>query len=184
MLNDHLTCCTGVYFTVCVLSWLLMISKSLTASALVGPLKLQSKLAFPAPLVLTVKWVGLFSSTPEGEERRRRERELPQGDSRSNLHVLAWRKVIILFLMHLQLHLRDILSNPSSPTRAAESWSFCLDFAGIMRRIHLDPDWRHWYSLNNTSKRVTSSEGVMRKLLLSLLRHTRPTWSANSTMMV
>lgn len=105
MLNDHLTCCTGVYFTVCVLSWLLMISKSLTASALAGPLKLQSKLAFPAPLVLTVKWVGLFSSTPEGEERWDRERGLPQGDSRSSLHMLAWRKLIILFLMHSQLYL-------------------------------------------------------------------------------
>lgn len=69
----HRTCCTGVYFTVCVLSWLLMISKSLTASALVGPLKLQSRLAFPAPLVLTVKWVGLFNSTPEGKRKSSRE---------------------------------------------------------------------------------------------------------------
>lgn len=64
----YLTCCTGVYLTVCVLSWLFMTSKSLTASALVGPLKLQSRLAFPAPLVVTVKWVGLFSSTPGGRK--------------------------------------------------------------------------------------------------------------------
>lgn len=71
---SHRTCCTGVYFTVCVLSWLLMISKSLTASALVGPLKLQSRLAFPAPLVLTVKWVGLFNSTPEGKRKSMRVR--------------------------------------------------------------------------------------------------------------
>lgn len=67
---SHRTCCTGVYFTVCVLSWLLMISKSLTASPLVGPLKLQSRFAFPAPFVLTVKWVGLFNSTPEKERNQ------------------------------------------------------------------------------------------------------------------
>lgn len=62
------TCCTGVYLTVCVLSWLLIISKSFTASPLIGLLKLQSRFAFPAPLVLTVKYVGLFSSTPETQE--------------------------------------------------------------------------------------------------------------------
>lgn len=49
------TCCRGVYLTVCVLSWLLISSTSFTASALLGPLKLQSSFAFPAPLVLTVK---------------------------------------------------------------------------------------------------------------------------------
>ena len=76
---SHSTCCTGVYFTVCVLSWLLMISKSLTASPLAGPLKLQSRLAFPAPLVLTVKWVGLFNSTPE------REREQQMSPHKSGL---------------------------------------------------------------------------------------------------
>lgn len=76
-------------------------------------------------------------------------------------------------------------SKRSGLTSATESWSFCLDFAGIMRRIHLDPDWCHWYSLNNTkSKRVTSSWRVVRKLPLTLLRQTKITWSANRTMMV
>lgn len=37
-------------------------------------------------------------------------------------------------------------------TTAAESWSLCLDFAGIMRRIHLDPDGCHRNSLNNSYK--------------------------------
>lgn len=36
-----------------------------------------------------------------------------------------------------------------SLTAAVESWSLCLDFAGIMRRIHFDPDGRHRNSLHN-----------------------------------
>lgn len=65
----YCTCCTGVYLTVYVLSWLLIISKSRTASPLLGPVNCASSLALPAPLVFTVKWVGLFSSTPKEDKR-------------------------------------------------------------------------------------------------------------------
>lgn len=37
-------------------------------------------------------------------------------------------------------------------TTAAESRSLRLDFAGIMRRIHFDPEGRHWNSLNANRK--------------------------------
>lgn len=33
-------------------------------------------------------------------------------------------------------------------TTAAESWSLCLDLAGIMGRIHLNSDGCHWNGLN------------------------------------
>lgn len=37
-------------------------------------------------------------------------------------------------------------------TTAAKSRSLRLDFAGIMRRIHFDPEGRHWNSLNANRK--------------------------------
>lgn len=37
-------------------------------------------------------------------------------------------------------------------TTAAETWSLCFYFAGIMRRIHLDPDGSHWNSLKIHTK--------------------------------